>query len=214
MVPAAPNSVGATMPQYFDESPTVASRPGAVTLRLPDLTVELATDRGVFSAGAVDPGTVELLRAAAGPAAAATGRADLLDLGCGYGPIAVTLALRHPEATVWAVDVNQRALDLAGTNAAAIGVADRVRPVTPEGVPEEVVFAGIWSNPPIRVGKDALHAMLRRWLPRLQPAGAARLVVHKHLGSDSLAAWLAGEGWAVRRLGSRKGYRILEVTRP
>lgn len=197
------------MSHYFDEAPSTASRPGQIRLKLSDLELELTVDRGVFSAGGVDPGTVELLRT---PTEARAG--DLLDLGCGYGPIAVTLALRNPEATVWAVDTNRRALDLAATNAEAAGVAERVRAVRPDEVPASVTFAAIWSNPPIRIGKDALHELLRTWLPRLDPGGAARLVVHKHLGSDSLAAWLSTESWAVRRLGSRKGYRILEVTRP
>jgi 16S rRNA (guanine1207-N2)-methyltransferase len=74
-----------------------------------------------------------------------------------------------------------------------------------------VRFTAIFSNPPIRVGKAALHELLSTWLHRLTPEGRAWLVVHKHLGSDSLAAWLAGEGFAVRRLGSRMGYRLLEV---
>lgn len=204
------------MPHYFDPSPTAASRPGRVTLKVHGFEADLAVDRGVFSAGGVDAGTIELLRSDAGPGpGSGSGRpvGDVLDLGCGYGPIAVTLAHRYPTATVWAVDVNQRALDLAAANAAALGFAGRVRTLTPEEVPAGVSFDGIWSNPPIRIGKAALHQMLREWLPRLAPGGGAWLVVQKHLGADSLAAWLAGEGWAVRRIGSRKGYRILEVRR-
>ena len=199
------------MPHYFDPAPAAPSRPGRVNLDLPDLHAELAVDRGVFSAGGVDPGTIELLRSGAGPEPAPTG--DLLDLGCGYGPIAVTLARRYPDATVWAVDVNRRAVELTTTNAAALGVAARVRAVGPDGVPGDLEFAGIWSNPPIRVGKAALHQLLEEWLPRLAPEGAAWLVVQKHLGSDSLARWLSEKGWQVHRLGSRKGYRILQVSR-
>ena len=195
------------MPHYFDDAPAAPSRPGQVGLKLPDFEATLAVDRGVFSAGGIDPGTVELLRAPT--ATPETG--DLLDLGCGYGPIAVTLAHRCPGATVWAVDVNERALGLVEANAAALGFADRIRAVTPDSVPDAVNFAGIWSNPPIRVGKAALHELLLRWLPRLEPGGSAWLVVQKHLGADSLAAWLEGSGRPVRRVGSRKGYRILEV---
>jgi 16S rRNA (guanine1207-N2)-methyltransferase len=197
------------VPQYFDEQPAVASRPGRVRLQVPGVDAELSVDRGVFSAGGIDPGTVELLRS--DPGAPLSG--DVLDLGCGYGPIAVALARRHPEAVVWAVDVNARARELAAANATELGLDDRVRVAAPGDVPAEVRFSAVWSNPPIRIGKAALHEMLSAWLPRLTETGQARLVVHKHLGSDSLAAWLAGEGWAVRRLGSRKGYRILEVAR-
>lgn len=204
------------MSHYFDADPDTPSRPGKVSLRLADFSADLAVDRGVFSAGSIDPGTVELLRAG-GPGGALPpepGRAGgpFLDLGCGYGAIAVTLAHRHPAATVWAVDVNGRALSLCASNASALGVADRVRPVGPDEVPETVRFAEIWSNPPIRIGKAALHQLLERWLPRLSVGGRARLVVHKHLGSDSLAAWLSESGYPVRRASSRKGYRLLDVT--
>jgi 16S rRNA (guanine1207-N2)-methyltransferase len=201
--------VGDSGAQYFDPRPAAASRPGRVTLGLPDLTVELDTDRGVFSAGRVDPGTRLLLREAPGPPA--TG--DLVDLGCGYGAVAVTLALRAPAATVWAVDVNERALDLARRNAAALGAAN-VRVARPDEVPADLRVAGLWSNPPVRVGKAALHDLLGGWLTRLVPGGRAWLVVQRHLGSDSLARWLADAGFPTRRLRSRQGYRLLEVSGP
>ena len=179
-------------------------------LVLPDLTVDLATDRGVFgaAAGAVDAGTKLLLTEAA---AVPQGAVDLCDLGCGYGPIAVTLARRAPQATVWAVDVNERARALTTANASAAGVGGRVRVCAPEDVPASVRFAALWSNPPIRIGKAALHELLRTWLARVDDSGAAWLVVQKHLGADSLAAWLHGEGWTVERVRSRMGYRILRV---
>jgi 16S rRNA (guanine1207-N2)-methyltransferase len=194
---------------YFDADPAVPSRPGAVDLSLPDLRVRLAVDRGVFSGAGVDPGTLELLRASPPPPS----RGHLLDLGCGYGPIACTLAFRAPETVVWAVDINERALDLTARNAAALSLPS-VRAVRPDEVPAAVRFAGVWSNPPVRVGKVALHELLGRWLPRLEPDAGAWLVVHRHLGGDSLAAWLRGEGWSVHRAASKRGYRILEVRRP
>lgn len=177
-------------------------------LDLPDLSLDLQVDRGVFSAGRVDPGTKVLLLEA--PAPPPTG--DLLDLGCGYGPIALALATRAPGTTVWAVDVNERALDLTRANASAAGLGN-VRVATPDGVPDDVRFAAIWSNPPVRVGKAVLHELLTTWLPRLIPAGRALLVVQKHLGSDSLHRWLQQQGWHVDRLTSRMAYRVLEVRR-
>lgn len=178
------------------------SRPSEVSLG-PDT---LVTDRGVFSGHRVDPGTVELLRAV--PAPPATG--DLLDLGCGYGPIAVTMARRSPRATVWAVDANRRAVALTGENAARLHLGN-VRARRPDEVPGKIHFAAIWSNPPIRIGKDALHQLLLDWLGRLNADGRAHLVVHKHLGGDSLADWLTAQGHATTKLASRKGYRLLEV---
>jgi 16S rRNA (guanine1207-N2)-methyltransferase len=197
--------------QYFAPTTTVASKPATVELALPDLQLQLTTDRATFSAGAVDPGTKLLLLDGPRPDPATTGH--LLDLGCGYGPIACTLARRAPEATVWAIDVNQRALGLCAQNART-AKATGVHAVEPDAVPGDIAFAGIWSNPPIRIGKAALHDLLLRWLPRLAPGAKAWLVVHKHLGSDSLARWLTDEVGPTTRLGSRSGYRILEVAPP
>jgi 16S rRNA (guanine1207-N2)-methyltransferase len=192
--------------QYFERTPDVPSKPSQVTLALADLTLRLTTDRGVFSHEGVDAGTRLLLQEAAPPPAAG----DLLDLGCGYGPIALTLARRAPAATVWAVDVNERALALCAANAETNGVHN-VRPVSVDEMPPELRFAAIWSNPPIRIGKAALHDLLLRWLARLTDDGVATLVVQKHLGADSLATWLMSEGWSVERVASRQGYRLLSV---
>ena len=193
--------------QYWTDSPGVASRPSEVDLLLPDVDLRLTTDRGVFSAERVDRGTRYLLLE--GPDLP-TGPVDLLDLGCGYGPIACTLASRRPEARVWAVDVNERARDLCRANAAAAGLAN-VEVAAPDDVPVDVRLAAIWSNPPIRIGKPALHDLLTRWLDLLTLDGTAHLVVQRHLGADSLARWLDDRGWATERRGSRKGFRLLDV---
>ncbi len=193
--------------QYFAEQPAARSARRTVDLALPDLTMALATDRGVFAAERIDPGTHLLLQEAPPPPA----EGHLLDLGCGYGPIALTMARRAPRATVWAVDVNERALLLCADNAAQHGITN-VRCVTPDAVPDDVAFATIWSNPPIRIGKAPLHELLQRWLGRLSPGAGAHLVVQKHLGADSLAAWLTGNGFQVHRRRSRQAYRILDVT--
>lgn len=191
---------------YFDPQPAVVSRPRTVRLKLAEIDLELQADRGVFGSRGVDLGTTVLLREA--PPAPESG--DLLDLGCGYGPIAVVLGLKRPGGRVWAVDVNERAVELTRINAAAAR-ASNVRACLPDEVPTEVRFAAIYSNPPVRVGKAPLHDLLLRWLPKLEAGGAAYLVVQRNLGSDSLASWLTGQGFAVRRLKSKKGYRVLEV---
>jgi 16S rRNA (guanine1207-N2)-methyltransferase len=192
---------------YFAERPDVVSSRRTVTLTLPDLTMKLVTDRGVFGAGRVDPGTRYLLQEVPAPPA----RGHLLDLGSGYGPIALTMARRAPDAVVWAVEVNERARELCAENAAAQGLTN-VRCVGPDEVTDHVAFATIWSNPPIRIGKSALHEVLVRWLRRLAPGASAHLVVQRHLGADSLAAWLTSHGFRTVRRGSRQAYRLLDVT--
>ena len=195
------------MPHYFDESPDVRSEETVVDVALADIAFTMVTDRGVFSHGHVDTGTALLLREA--PAPATSG--NLLDLGCGSGPLALALALRSPNATVWAVDPNERARDLTARNASRNGL-ENVRVCAPSGVPQDIQFSTIWSNPPIRVGKAALHDLLRGWLARLTDDGDAVLVVQKHLGADSLQRWMVNEGHPTERISSKAGFRLLHVT--
>ena len=194
---------------YFSADPNTASRPATVRLRAAGLDLELRSDAGVFSRGAIDRGTLVLLRTVPAPPAGG----ELLDLGCGFGPIAVAMAVRSPGARVWAVDVNRRALELTAANAAAAGAANVVA-AQPDDVPADIRFDAIYSNPPVRVGKERLHGLLQRWLARLRPGAPAYLVVQRHLGSDSLAAWLSYGGAEVSRLRSQAGYRVLEVHGP
>ncbi|MHB8688284.1 MAG: class I SAM-dependent methyltransferase [Candidatus Dormibacteraceae bacterium] len=194
---------------YFDPAPVVESKPRTVHLHVGELALELKADRGVFGSRGVDLGTLVLLREAPPPPS----HGEILDLGSGYGPIAIALARQAPEARVWAVDVNERAIELTRTNAAAADVPN-VTATSPEKVPAELMFEAIYSNPPVRVGKAALHELLVRWLGRLRPGGRAYLVVQRNLGADSLATWLAAQGYEVERLKSKKGYRILQIGNP
>ena len=196
------------MPQYFDESPRVASSKADVVMEVGGARLVLRTDRGVFSHGRIDAGTGLLLRVAPPPPPQGT----LLDLGCGTGALALALAYLAPEATVWAVDVNARARELTASNAATNSLANVVVADTGD-IPAGVQFDLIWSNPPIRIGKPALHDLLSTWLHRLAADGRAVLVVQKHLGADSLQRWLIAEGWPTTRRASSRGYRVLEVTR-
>ncbi len=194
--------------QYFAEHPAAGRRPGSVHVVTGDLHLDLATDSGMFSPSRLDPGTRLLLETAPPPPAAG----NLLDLGCGYGPLALVLAARSPGAQVWAVDVNTRALELCAGNAERAGLpnvhcAAPDDPAVPDG------FGLIWSNPPIRIGKAALHALLAAWLARLEPAGTAYLAVQRNLGSDSLQRWLDSAGWPAERVAARAGYRVLRVSR-
>ncbi|RKN44529.1 class I SAM-dependent methyltransferase [Micromonospora endolithica] len=196
---------------YFTAEPSTAAQPREVEFTVAGRDWTLASAGGVFSAARLDPGTAVLLRKADLPSASTTGH--LLDIGCGFGPITCVLATCATAATVWAVDVNERARELTAANAARVGAAERVRVAAPDDVPADVTFAEIWSNPPIRIGKEGLHDLLARWLPRLAPDGVAWLVVARHLGGDSLHRWLVDSGWQVGRHASQKGYRVLRVTR-
>ena len=192
---------------YFTAAPASADERRRLRVRLAGRDLDVDVAPGVFSPGGLDKGTAVLLDEAPPPPPTGT----FLDLGCGWGPIALTLALRSPAATVHAVDVNERALELTRRNAEALGL-DGVRVGPPDGIPAQVRFDLIWSNPPIRVGKAALHELMRTWLARLAPTGVAHLVVQRNLGSDSLQRWIASDlGMPCARLGSTKGFRLLEV---
>jgi len=191
---------------YFSARPAAPDERRTITVELAGRSVSVQTAGGVFSPEHVDLGTRVLLREVPDPPSG-----DLLDLGCGWGPLALTMALLSPAAHVWAVDVNERALDLVRSNAVRLGLGN-LTAALPAEVPASTRFATIWSNPPIRVGKDALHDLLRLWLPRLAPGGEAWLVVGRNLGADPLHRWLADElGVPVERAASAKGFRVLKV---
>jgi 16S rRNA (guanine1207-N2)-methyltransferase len=198
-----------TADHYFSAEPAAPAKAGSIEFSAAGRDYRLAVASGVFSAGRLDPGTAVLLRKGELPTAATQG--NLLDLGCGYGPIAVVLATEAPAATVWAVDVNSRARELTTANAATLGLGIKV--AAPDEVPGDVTFAEIWSNPPTHAGKGELHSIMERWLPRLTPDGIAWLVINRNLGGDSLHTWLAELGWQVERMASQRGFRVLRVTR-
>ena len=193
---------------YFTADPSVAFKRAPVHASVWGQELDLVSGSGVFAQGRVDIGTAILFRETEPPA---PGR--ILDLGCGYGLIGLAVAAAVPGADVTAVDVNERAVLLANENAASLGVADRFRAVTPDAVDADATYDEIWSNPPIRIGKEALHELLLTWLPRLAPGGRAVMVVGKNLGADSLQRWLGEQGYPTVRLASAKGFRVLETRR-
>lgn len=194
---------------YFSETPGSEYRLKEITVTISGREVTLTSAGGVFSPDHIDQGTAVLLdHLAEAPAGG-----DILDLGCGWGPIALALASHSPKATVWAVDVNQRSLELTTANAKRMGLSN-IKCVTPDQVPADLKFSGIWSNPPIRIGKDALHELLLNWLPRLQKDAEAYLVVQKNLGADSLHRWLESElpkEFNTIRVETSKSFRVLRV---
>lgn len=196
---------------YFTSAPSSPESHRTIRVSLAGRQVDVVTAGGVFSPDHVDVGTAVLLNNS--PPAPAGGH--FLDLGCGWGPIALSLAMDAPHATIWAVDVNERALDLVRRNADALGLAN-INAVVPTDVPSDVSFRTIRSNPPIRVGKSQLHDLLEQWLPRLDERSDAWLVISRNLGADSLQRWLAAtfsSGFSVHRSATSKGFRVLKVRR-
>ncbi|HVX43404.1 MAG TPA: methyltransferase [Mycobacteriales bacterium] len=183
---------------YWDADPAVPSAQRTIPLRLPDVTRDLRTDRGVFGASALDKGTSVLLRTSPAPAAGE----GVVDLGTGYGPIAAVLGVRQPLAGIWAVDVNRRALALTRHNTSDL---PNVLTATPEDVPAGLRFHALYSNPPIKIGKEPLRQLLSDWLARLVPGGSGWLVVKQSMGADSLQRWLIDTGHPARRAASKQG---------
>ncbi|HKX14454.1 MAG TPA: methyltransferase [Propionibacteriaceae bacterium] len=193
--------------QYFSEEPSSTEVRRTITAQIWGRELTLITASGVFAADGLDRGTAVLLRASPIP----QGSPRILDLGCGYGPIALGIAVHCPGALIDAVDVNERALALCRANAVALGVADRVRVLRPEEADPDTRYDEIWSNPPVRIGKQSLHELLLTWIAQLAPDGVARLVVGKNLGADTLQRWLIEQGYSCERVASAKGFRVLLV---
>jgi len=194
---------------YFSREPLSPLKAKSIQIPVAGELQQVTTASGTFSPQQLDFGTEVLID----QMAEAPDSGTLLDLGCGWGPIALNLARLRPATSIWAVDVNTRSLELTAKNAKDLGLVN-IQTALPEQVPEDIQFSGIWSNPPIRIGKKELHDLLLMWLPRLQKDAEAFLVVQKNLGSDSLQKWLTEElssGYQVSRHTSVKTYRVLKV---
>jgi 16S rRNA G1207 methylase RsmC len=196
---------------YFASSPEGPLVPREITVTLNGNKYSVLTAGGVFSPEHIDQGTQVLLT----HLEKANPSGNFLDIGCGWGPIALALALHSPKAKIYAIDVNERSLELTKLNVERLGLTNIVV-CKPEEVPSDIEFDEIWSNPPIRVGKVVLHEILTLWINRLTAGGTARLVVQKNLGSDSLHKWLIQEfnpNFESTRIDTSKTFRVLKVTR-
>jgi 16S rRNA G1207 methylase RsmC len=194
---------------YFSETPGSDYKLKEIQVVIDGASVTVQTAGGIFSPDHIDQGTAVLLN----HLDEAPPGGNVLDIGCGWGPVALSLAKRSPKALIWAVDVNERSLALTKSNAQRLGL-ENIRVCKPEEVPADLTFDGIWSNPPIRVGKDVLHGLMLRWLPRLNVDADAYLVVQKNLGADSLHRWLEAElpsNFSTIRVDSAKSFRVLRV---
>lgn len=198
-----------TQQHYFSEQPESEIRSKEISFEVAGHTFSATTESGTFSVQKLDKGTEVLLRLHS----EFSESGHVLDIGCGWGPISLAIGKLRPKTQVWALDVNQRSLKLTQQNSAKAGLTN-IKVVLTEEIPAGLTFSGIWSNPPIRVGKSVLHDLMRTWLPRLELGASAFLVVQKQLGAESFEKWLASEFkmMTVTRPYQDKGYRVIRVT--
>lgn len=193
---------------YFSANPSTNQKLKPVEFSVAGQAIRLQAAAGTFSSGKLDKGTAVLLSLAD----QFPKQGKILDLGCGWGPVGIAIAKLSPATKVWGVDVNSRSVELANQNSKELGLTN-FQAVLSEQLPNEIKFDEIWSNPPIRIGKSALHELLTTYMNKLNPTGRAVLVVQKQLGAESLMKWLAEQfsGQEVRRLANEKGYWVIEV---
>jgi 16S rRNA (guanine1207-N2)-methyltransferase len=202
-----------TEDHYFSADPDVPFKREPFSCTVWGHRLDLVSGSGVYSRGHLDIGTAVLFRETEPPAPG-----HVLDLGTGYGVIGLAIADAWRRAGVptgasfgvTGIEVTQRAVLLANQNGASLGLQDRFVACDPSYVPDDLAVDEIWSNPPIRIGKAALHDLLLQWFARLRPEGRAVMVVGKNLGGDSLQTWLTDQGYPTTRLASAKGFRVLE----
>jgi len=196
---------------YFSSEPTTKKAETQISFDVAGKNFIMAGASGTFSATKLDPGTKVLLN----QWQLFPKDGNVLDLGCGWGPIGVSIAYLNPETKVFCVDINNRSVDQTLANASKAEVKN-LSAMLADDLPAEITFSAIWSNPPIRIGKAALHELMLKYIPRLEPLGKAYLVVQKNLGSDSLQRWLEEKfpDHSIRRVGTEKNYRVLEVISP
>ena len=193
---------------YFSSLPGGDMKLRPVSFSVAETQLTLNAGSGTFSSGKLDKGTAILLR----QFEQFPKDGVVLDLGCGWGPIGISLAKLNPGVRVWGVDINARSVELANSNAKNLGLAN-FQATLPTGLPSDLQFDEIWSNPPIRIGKQALHELLSSYFKLLKQGGRAMLVVQKQLGAESLLKWLQEQNPSskVSRRISEKGYWVIEV---
>lgn len=191
---------------YFEAEPRSASRRRVVEETVRGVTMRLATDNGVFSKNGLDPGSRLMIESAE-----IRPGARVLDLGCGYGPVGIAIALIAPSALVWMVDINERAIALARANIEANQLSERCHAWRSDGVaalPEELAFQAVLLNPPIRAGKSTVQRLFRDASRRLTGDGRLYTVVRKQQGADSVFRYLIDLYGNATVVAKAKGYRV------
>ncbi|MGI6173233.1 MAG: class I SAM-dependent methyltransferase [Christensenellales bacterium] len=188
---------------YYSEAPSSAHAPRAFEVHCAGLRLSFETDAGVFSKDALDFGS-RLLIETAPPV---SGRA--LDLGCGWGAIGIFLAAKNPGARFTLSDINERAVSLARKNIARNGIQNAVAVESDGYASLDGQFDAIFSNPPIRAGKQTIYRLFDEGKERLLPGGALYLVIRKQQGAESALRHLEEVYGNAEILEKAKGFWIL-----
>ena len=194
------------MGQYYDKEPQSASNEREISFDLFEKNITLITDNGVFSKNKVDEGSLYFLRTII---PLELGK-NILDIGCGYGTIGLTIALFKKEARVDLADINTRALALCTRNAHNLGIKDRVNIINSD-VYENIgdkKYESIVVNPPIRAGKVVTYAMYEGAKQRLIDGGCLYVVIRKAQGAESAAKYIKELFGNIEMLDRHKGYHI------
>jgi 16S rRNA (guanine1207-N2)-methyltransferase len=193
---------------YFSSDPAAPKKTVNVLLEVAGTEIPIEAASGTFSSSKLDAGTAVLLK----QDSHFPKDGNVLDIGCGWGPIGISIARISTETQVYGIDINQRSIEQSNLNAASLGLQNYWA-MHSKDLPQDIKFSGIWSNPPIRVGKKVLHELMETFIPRLEPGGKAMLVVQKNLGADSFQRWLSVTfpETEVSRVATSKGYRVISV---
>ena len=192
---------------YFSNAPISAHNERQISTSLLGFEMRFHTDAGVFSRDEVDPGSRLLVESVG----ALSGR--VLDMGCGWGPVGLSIALKNPECTVLMADVNERAVQLSERNRRTNGVnnAHVIQSDAFESVEGE--FDHILTNPPIRAGKAVIYGMFDESFRRLRAGGTLNIVIRKQHGAPSAIKYLQTMFEQVTTLEKDAGYWILEAVK-
>ena len=192
--------------QYYTREPGSESRPAECEFTYRGRNLRFTTDAGVFSRGELDPGTRLLMEALPEDLAG-----DILDLGCGWGPIGIGIKAAFPETRVWMADVNLRALDRSRENAARNGVQVTCEESDGFAGLSGLMFDAVVTNPPIRAGKQTIYQMFADARAHLRPGGSLYLVIRKQQGAESCVKYLKTLYASVEKLDRSGGYWVLEA---
>ena len=198
------------MSHYFQDDPNLVSNIKEITFEINGLTMKLLTDNGVFSKNNVDEGSYAFLKVLLPLDLGNT----ILDLGCGYGTIGLTLAKAHEEARITLADVNPRAVALCERNAGLLNLSPRVT-ILQSDIYEKIEgpYDSIVVNPPIRAGKKVTYRMYEEAKQYLIDGGSLYIVIRKAQGAESASKYIETIFGNVTLLKREKGYYIYRATK-